>query len=76
MKVVEKGKYSFPPEDWNSVSPLAKDLIKEMLQLNPDKRFSAENCLIHPWMKSYASGQNIEAPVLANVLSNMKKFRV
>ena len=75
MKVVEKGKYSFPDEDWASVSPMAKDLIKEMLILNPDKRFSAEQCLNHPWIKSYTSGQHIDAPILANALTNMKKLK-
>lgn len=45
------GQYDFPDEFWQDVSPLAKELIQNMLQLLPELRFSAEDVLDHPWLQ-------------------------
>ncbi|KAG5886685.1 hypothetical protein JTB14_007087 [Gonioctena quinquepunctata] len=45
------GQYDFPDEYWQDVSPLAKELIQNMLQLDPELRFSAEDVLDHPWLQ-------------------------
>lgn len=45
------GQYDFPDEYWQDVSALAKELIQNMLQLQPDVRFSAEDVLDHPWLQ-------------------------
>ncbi|VEN42549.1 unnamed protein product [Callosobruchus maculatus] len=44
------GRYDFPDEYWQDVSPLAKELIQNMLQLDPALRLSAEDVLDHPWL--------------------------
>ena len=36
-----KGAYEFIEEDWEMVSEEAKDLIKKMLEYEPEKRISA-----------------------------------
>ena len=41
----------FNEEEWKDVSPSAIDLIKNMLNKNPNKRFTAEMCLDHKWFK-------------------------
>ena len=41
----------FNTEEWKDVSASAIDLIKHMLQKNPNKRYSAEMCLEHKWIK-------------------------
>ena len=38
-------------KQWAFVSPQAKDLIKKMLQYNPEKRYSAKDCLDHDWFE-------------------------
>uniref|UniRef100_A0A6P7FV37 non-specific serine/threonine protein kinase n=1 Tax=Diabrotica virgifera virgifera TaxID=50390 RepID=A0A6P7FV37_DIAVI len=45
------GQYDFPEEYWQDVSSCAKELIQNMLQLDPDLRFSAEDVLDHPWLQ-------------------------
>ena len=41
----------FNAEEWKDVSPSAIDLIKHMLNKNPNKRYTAEMCLEHKWFK-------------------------
>ncbi|CAG9835704.1 unnamed protein product [Diabrotica balteata] len=45
------GQYDFPEEYWQDVSSCAKELIQNMLQLDPELRFSAEDVLDHPWLQ-------------------------
>ena len=42
-------------------NPQAVDLVEKMLVFNPDKRFSIEDCLNHPYLKNMREG--IEDPV-------------
>ena len=41
----------FHGEDWKDITPEAIDLLQNMLNKNPAKRFSAEKCLNHQWFK-------------------------
>uniref|UniRef100_A0A665TCN9 Serine/threonine-protein kinase DCLK2 n=1 Tax=Echeneis naucrates TaxID=173247 RepID=A0A665TCN9_ECHNA len=45
-----RGKLEFPSPDWDTVSLPAKMLISQMLQVNVDARFTAEEVLSHPWV--------------------------
>uniref|UniRef100_A0A3Q2PPZ0 non-specific serine/threonine protein kinase n=1 Tax=Fundulus heteroclitus TaxID=8078 RepID=A0A3Q2PPZ0_FUNHE len=45
-----RGKLEFPSPDWDAVSLSAKMLISQMLQVNVDARFTAEEVLSHPWV--------------------------
>jgi len=46
---VRKGYYDFDSEEWAIVSDLAKNLIKDMLNMNMDVRPTAAQCLQHEW---------------------------
>ena len=41
----------FHGEDWKEITPEAIDLLQNMLNKNPSKRYSAEKCLNHQWFK-------------------------
>lgn len=43
------GIYEFPEPYWNDVGQEVRDLIANMLQLDPDLRFSSEDVLDHFW---------------------------
>ena len=43
------GHYEFTLPYWNDISDTAKELISNMLQSQPELRFSAEDVLDHPW---------------------------
>ncbi|KAK5893222.1 hypothetical protein CgunFtcFv8_006115 [Champsocephalus gunnari] len=45
-----RGKLEFPSPDWDDISLPAKMLISQMLQVNVDTRFTAEEVLSHPWV--------------------------
>ena len=42
-------KTDFPPAEWNAISNEAKDLINKLLEVDPEKRPSAADCLKHDW---------------------------
>jgi len=44
------GQYEFTSPYWDTVSDSAKQLISNMLQAQPELRFSAEDVLDHPWL--------------------------
>uniref|UniRef100_A0AAY5ETL2 calcium/calmodulin-dependent protein kinase n=1 Tax=Electrophorus electricus TaxID=8005 RepID=A0AAY5ETL2_ELEEL len=41
---------SFPSPEWDTVTPEAKNLINQMLTINPAKRITAQEALKHPWV--------------------------
>lgn len=43
------GVYEFPEPYWNDIGEGVRDLISNMLQSDPNLRFSAEDVLDHPW---------------------------
>eukprot|EP00696_Hemimastix_kukwesjijk_P008426 gnl/Hemi2/20635_TR6844_c0_g1_i1.p1 gnl/Hemi2/20635_TR6844_c0_g1~~gnl/Hemi2/20635_TR6844_c0_g1_i1.p1 ORF type:complete len:414 (-),score=25.99 gnl/Hemi2/20635_TR6844_c0_g1_i1:94-1335(-) len=43
-------RFSFPSPYWDTISDSAKDLIRHMLVVDPLHRFTAEQCLEHPWI--------------------------
>lgn len=40
----------YPSPEWDTVTPEAKSLIKQMLTVNPGKRITADAALKHPWI--------------------------
>jgi calcium-dependent protein kinase len=52
MYRIKSGKYDLSKYPWSVVSKEAKDLIKALLQPNPNMRLSAEQALKHPWFSS------------------------
>jgi len=51
---VRKGEFHFNPVDWKNVTQDAKDLIKDLLTMEPKKRISAAGALDHVWIKQQA----------------------
>uniref|UniRef100_A0A8C7LBE6 calcium/calmodulin-dependent protein kinase n=1 Tax=Oncorhynchus kisutch TaxID=8019 RepID=A0A8C7LBE6_ONCKI len=47
---IKAGAYDFPSPEWDSVTPEAKNLINQMLTINPAKRITAQESLKHPWV--------------------------
>lgn len=45
-----KGLYTFPDAFWSAVSAPAKDLIRQMMCVDPTKRLSMKAVLEHPWL--------------------------
>ena len=70
----------FGGEEWEDITPEAKDLIKLMLKKNPNERLSAEMCLKHKWFKmlddiekNKHSNKNFKQ-IQLNAINHMSQF--
>jgi len=43
----------YPDEEWSTVSPLARDLVKKMMHHDPIERIDAQQAMKHPWIVRY-----------------------
>lgn len=71
---VRLGNFSFAKADWKDVSDDAKDLIRNLLKMNPRDRYTAEQALNHTWIKNKAP-KAAAVPLKAGMMDNLKGFR-
>ncbi|XP_076303329.1 uncharacterized protein LOC143221738 [Lasioglossum baleicum] len=60
------GYYEFTSPYWDNTSDSAKQLISNMLQAQPELRFTAEDVLDHPWLASFLGGEQTTASTPTN----------
>ena len=75
FKNVLKSQLVFEDQDWATVSKEAKDLISKMLEKDPAKRISAEDCCKHPWFQLNHEEESVSS-ISNNVLTKLKDFRL
>ena len=54
-----KADYSFPDPEWTNISSEAKDFIRHLLVKDASQRFTAEECLQHPWLNGKCGSQDV-----------------
>jgi len=74
LKKVRRGKYDFDMSAWEDVSMDAKDLINNLLVIDPKKRFTVEKALHHPWVERLAPNSG-NKQLSGTAFSNLKAFR-
>ncbi|KAK6081843.1 CAMK rad53 protein kinase [Seiridium cupressi] len=47
---IRSGRFDYPSPYWDSVGDPALDLIDRMLVVEPEKRYTVDECLSHPWI--------------------------
>ncbi|PXF42907.1 Myosin light chain kinase A [Gracilariopsis chorda] len=52
LRRVRAGRYTFPDAEWADISNEAKDFIRGLLELQPRRRFTAQQALQHAWLTS------------------------
>lgn len=67
----QSGRYAMDQPTWDEVSPLAQNLVEQLLCFDPARRLSAAEALKHPWITSEGEGR--ETP-LYNAASAMRAF--
>lgn len=67
---VARGQYTFLSPWWDDISKGAQDLVSHLLTVDPEKRYTIEEFLNHPWIKqtSEATTAAADAPPLATPL--------
>lgn len=67
-KQIQLGTYAMKPDTWNQVSKEGINFIQSLLQVNPDKRLTAQAALDHPWItnrhKRDGPPKEIDQPVV------------
>uniref|UniRef100_S4RWQ0 phosphorylase kinase n=3 Tax=Petromyzon marinus TaxID=7757 RepID=S4RWQ0_PETMA len=53
LRLIMDGKYDFSTPEWEDRSDTVKDLISRLLVVEPEKRFTAEQALAHPFFQQY-----------------------
>jgi calcium-dependent protein kinase len=73
---VARGEYSLRGSEWKSISSSAKDLVIQMLHLDPHKRISAESALEHPWIRNVETKKyyHVDQKFFEEVLKNIAEF--
>ena len=71
--LIQNLQLNFEGKEWKSISQEAKDLIHNMLQFDPCKRFSAHEIFESEWMKKFI--RNSKAPKLSkNSVRNLSEY--
>ena len=50
VEQITRGEYEFHEKYWGDISTDAKDMVRGLLTVNPDKRLTATECLEMPWI--------------------------
>lgn len=57
--LIRKGAYSFPDRYWKKVSPEAIDLVRRLMNLDPQRRLTASQVLSHSWTMGSALSRTL-----------------
>lgn len=76
LKKVEQGIYSLDGPLWSKISKNAKDLVKKMMNVNMNDRYSADKCLHHPFITENCTNILVKEDFNAckNFLNNLKNW--
>jgi len=56
---IKHGKYDFPSPVWDEISSEAKEIIKNLLVVDPSKRWNCEQLLRNPWILGETCGDKV-----------------
>ncbi|KUF90531.1 Calcium/calmodulin-dependent protein kinase type 1 [Phytophthora nicotianae] len=70
FKKIKKGKFQFDSPYWDHVSDDAKDLISQMLVVDPEKRATVDQLLAHRWV----TGTEVATVQLTSALEELRRF--
>ena len=70
FELIKTGTFDFPSPYWDDVSDLAKDLIRQILVVDPKERLDIDGILAHPWIK----GDDTPREDLPGFTENLRQF--
>ncbi|XP_037081808.1 ribosomal protein S6 kinase 2 beta-like [Pollicipes pollicipes] len=72
LRRIGEGRPDFSSGTWPSVSPAAKDLVRQMLHVDPGQRVTASEALRHPWVMGRAALPDVRLGLAAPDLRSVK----
>jgi len=77
FRKIREGKYDMDDPVWKVISPEAKDLIAKLLCVDPEKRYTVDQVLNHPWMKADESDTRREGllQTVPKMRSSMRRMQ-
>ena len=72
FRKIRKGQYEFHEEYWGQVSDDAKGLIRQLLTVDPDKRYDSTKALSNKWIG--ADAKTLASLDLGTNLEKLKAF--
>ncbi|NWX20398.1 KCC1G kinase, partial [Aegotheles bennettii] len=73
---IKEGYYEFESPFWDDISESAKGFIRHLLEKDPNKRFTCEEALRHPWINgNTALHRDIYPSVSAQIQKNFAKSK-
>ncbi|KAG7397724.1 hypothetical protein PHYBOEH_000263 [Phytophthora boehmeriae] len=67
--------FEFDNDGWGTISEGAKDLVRHLLVLDPDDRFSMAQVLEHPWITGSSVAPASELPLSPSIHHELAKYR-
>ena len=76
---IKGNELNFDKKEWDNVSKSGKDLVKKMLNKNPEQRISAEAALNSEWIKTHTSKTYLNSildnkSLLESICNNINSF--
>uniref|UniRef100_K7FT23 Doublecortin like kinase 3 n=1 Tax=Pelodiscus sinensis TaxID=13735 RepID=K7FT23_PELSI len=77
FQIIQLGHYEFLSPYWDSISGAAKDLITRLLVIDPQKRYTAQQVLQHPWIRTAGktNSRNLQREVTINIERHFRSQR-
>ena len=72
FEAIKRGQFEFPSPFWDNISEMAKDLIRNCLQVDPERRFGADDILNHEWVV----GHNTPRTNMPEVTEKLREYNV
>jgi len=67
---IKTAQYDMPSPYWDKISNGAKDLVRKLLVVDPAKRYTSKDTLLHPWLKDAS-----DIAIGSEQLLNIKRFQ-
>ena len=59
---ISQARYNTLSDNWRAVPDLARDFIRKLLVVDPEKRMTAEQACNHPWLSTKSTAEGRKSP--------------